>query len=802
MPNFINNSLRLPHNIRHSLSLHRFTERTKMRLLAHLIRSKSADIVFTKTAIRDENDRLPDNVRSKLTPILDETRTTSKKIIKTRLIAQFDRLRNAQKRPEPMVASASANSRVSILDDINVPQTAINALAKGPKFVLSSKFNREDLQHTVQVETAALAYAMRWHSTVNRTTHSNIDHTADINKACPFHNRRKEPPRDHRDVEKAIQALQMDLQQLVDRSELETKPNISKEERKAIAQIRNDPDTTITRSDKGGELVVMKTSNLQKLCLEHLADTSTYQKLKRDSTSEIRVRVNKALDRILTSREFPPSLIAKLQTPSTARTQQFYALPKTHKVTLKIRPIISACGGIFDRLGWLLQHVLKPILKQIPAHLSNTADLLERFRTTPEDELRSKLPVSFDVISLYTNINAEEAIETTLEYIRSSKLYLYGLHTEDIYELLHLLLDNNVFAYEGHFYKQTRGLAMGNRLSGTLAIICMDRFEQRHIYELHPRPTIYVRYVDDIGTVVENTDAAERMLTYLNSKHPTIKFEMELPDPDLFLPILDVKIQITETGAIQYKLFRKKTNKGIMLNFGSHHPSTVKMAAARNELQRAIRCSTAEHRDDAISATVDRLRQNGYPENWITSAKDIPKRRKTALQPIHSLKIPFVSDAFNFQVRQLLRKHNIPARLVNRRGFTLQQLAAGPRSQKIKTDCPRRKTCPAPDICQQSSLVYKATCQLCHNAYIGMTTRRLHVRAREHMNSAKQHSPDSTFGEHYREKHPQEIPSIKFEILKRCSDDLRLHIEEALAIQQFRPSLNRRVEDMGTGFLI
>ena len=49
-----------------------------------------------------------------------------------------------------------------------------------------------------------------------------------------------------------------------------------------------------------------------------------------------------------------------------------------------------------------------------------------------------------------TNIN--QVIETTLEYIRISKLYLYGLHTEDIYELLHLLLDN-VFAYEDHFYK-------------------------------------------------------------------------------------------------------------------------------------------------------------------------------------------------------------------------------------------------------------------------------------------------------------------------------------------------------------
>ena len=105
-----------------------------------------------------------------------------------------------------------------------------------------------------------------------------------------------------------------------------------------------------------------------------------------------------------------------------------------------------------------------------------------------------------------------------------------------------------------------------------------------------------------------------------------------------------------------------------MLNFGSHHPSTVKMAAARNELQHAIRCSTAEHRDEAILATSGRLGQNSYPENWIMSAKDTPKRRKIGLQPIHSLKTPFVSDTINFQVRQLLRKHNIPAGSVNRRG--------------------------------------------------------------------------------------------------------------------------------------
>ena len=140
-------------------------------------------------------------------------------------------------------------------------------------------------------------------------------------------------------------------------------------------------------------------------------------------------------------------------------------------------------------------------------------------------------PVSFDVVSLYTNINTEEAVETVLEYTIKHHIELHGLETYDLFELLHLLLDNNIFTYNNTHYKQIRGLAMGNRLSGTLAILCMDRFERLHIYQqLHPQLTIYVRYIDDVGTVKTDTEQANTILTYLNEQHPTIKFEMELPD--------------------------------------------------------------------------------------------------------------------------------------------------------------------------------------------------------------------------------------------------------------------------------
>ena len=105
--------------------------------------------------------------------------------------------------------------------------------------------------------------------------------------------------------------------------------------------------------------------------------------------------------------------------------------------------------------------------------------------------------------------------------------------------------------------------------------------------------------------------------------------------------------------------------------------------------------------------------------------------------------------------------------------------------------------------------VYKATCTICGDFYIGMTTRRLHNRAGEHLTAARERSKPSALGEHYRIQHPnpqnedQPIrPAITFAVLSQHRDILHLHIEEAMATQSLRPLLNRRDEHLGTGFLL
>ena len=255
-----------------------------------------------------------------------------------------------------------------------------------------------------------------------------------------------------------------------------------------------------------------------------------------------------------------------------------------------------------------------------------------------------------------------------------------------------------------------------------------------------------------------------------------------------------------DDGSISRKMHVKSANKGFMLNSYSHQPTAMKRSTVLNEQRRADRNSTSEHSLEAQVFINKKLRRNGYPNSWQrTTTKTNKKTPKPSYNFVY--KIPFVSDAFNRGVNRILQKHNIPARLTNHRHKNIQALTK--RTSLTQPTTCKSESCAVDRRCQEQFVVYKATCRLCGSTYIGQTTRTLHDRAREHVLSAKKKDTVSALGIHYREKHPQHhMPSIAFTIIERAgNNELRLKIKEALAIKVSRPDLNRRIEDMGTGYL-
>ena len=95
-----------------------------------------------------------------------------------------------------------------------------------------------------------------------------------------------------------------------------------------------------------------------------------------------------------------------------------------------------------------------------------------------------------------------------------------------------VVLNNHVFSFQGKFYKQLHGAAMGSPCSSVVANIYMEYFEKRALGpELPLSFTIntWLRYVDDVLTIVKN-GTHDSLLNHLNSIDPNIKFTIEPPN--------------------------------------------------------------------------------------------------------------------------------------------------------------------------------------------------------------------------------------------------------------------------------
>ena len=88
--------------------------------------------------------------------------------------------------------------------------------------------------------------------------------------------------------------------------------------------------------------------------------------------------------------------------------------------------------------------------------------------------------VSFDVVSLFTNVPLVETIDIIINR-------LYDEHnnnsipiTKDIFKKLMLLAAQGIFMHNKRFYKQVEGIIMGNPLGPTMANFFMAHLEEKN----------------------------------------------------------------------------------------------------------------------------------------------------------------------------------------------------------------------------------------------------------------------------------------------------------------------------------
>ena len=100
---------------------------------------------------------------------------------------------------------------------------------------------------------------------------------------------------------------------------------------------------------------------------------------------------------------------------------------------------------------------------------------------------------TLDITSLYTNIPHMEGIQSTKEMLAIHKPPDTLPYNSYIVELLELVLTNNHFEFNGEFYHQLSGTAMGTKLAPSYANLFMSKFEDKYVYTYPLQPQLWIK---------------------------------------------------------------------------------------------------------------------------------------------------------------------------------------------------------------------------------------------------------------------------------------------------------------------
>lgn len=324
----------------------------------------------------------------------------------------------------------------------------------------------------------------------------------------------------------------------------------------------------------------------------------------------------------------------------------------------------------------------------------------------------------FDVVGLFTNIPIKYALLT----LERNNL------DEDTLAVTKICPETSYFLFDGSFYIQTTGIAMGSPISPIIANVFMEEFERVALHSSTLQPKWWDRYVDD--TFVNwphGEDSLKAFHEHINSINPHIHFTIE-NENNSTLPFLDVEIHRNSAFPL-CSIYRKPTHTNKYLEASSHHPTCHKTSVLSTLMNRALNICDTPFIQEEISLMNDALSLNGYTKRFITKTWDSViekvnnkthnssllnnKNATETLEPT-TICIPYIKGTSE-KIAKVRRKE----------GFNISFYPINQISSHFAS--------PKDHIPNKKKGVYKISCS-CGKIYIGETGRCLKDRIREHKN--------------------------------------------------------------------
>ena len=255
------------------------------------------------------------------------------------------------------------------------------------------------------------------------------------------------------------------------------KNNLSPAEKAALLSLSRHSDIIIKPADKGGAVVVWSRPLYIAEANHQLADGRFYQHINQDPIKENQRTVKSTISVMINANDLPPT--AKNLIVPTPKTSRFYLLPKIHKAGNPGRPIVSACNCPTENIASYLDRIMCPLFRDLDTYVKDTNHALNiinnfRFDDTMTGE---RFLYTMDIKSLYTVIPNNSGLEALAYFL--DKRTVLNPPTSTLTHLAELVLTINAFTFNGEFYKQTGGVAMGSKMGPNYACLFVGYIEEQ-----------------------------------------------------------------------------------------------------------------------------------------------------------------------------------------------------------------------------------------------------------------------------------------------------------------------------------
>ena len=174
-------------------------------------------------------------------------------------------------------------------------------------------------------------------------------------------------------------------------------------------------------------------------------------------------QIKRYVSKYLTNDYYSEDIVNKLSIPGTG-PGKLYGMAKVHKTDTPVRPVCSMINTPEYELAKFLDNLIKPYIPNQYMLFSTKQflDKLKDFSILPGDKM-----VSFDVVSLFTNVPLIETINLVANYIYARNDPPHFSKT--VFKNMMKIATQGYFLHKNILYQQIDGVIMGSPLGPTLA---------------------------------------------------------------------------------------------------------------------------------------------------------------------------------------------------------------------------------------------------------------------------------------------------------------------------------------------